>query len=224
MVRKIAWGVALLAALGTTTPAWAGAWSTPSGDAGDFTYSNGGDLNGNFGNPFVFPNQFVFSTSFSVLASGGSSDSMGDTVSFDAVADPGLLFSGVTVTALGSYAVTGDGSVDLETTLSMTENGGLARTFDDDLNTDVAFPATSGQGTWNGNAVVSVTTAFPTPHNDIHFELSTALEALSGAGGSAQLNVQFESLVIELSVIPEPTSLSLVAVAAGMLLIRRRRG
>ncbi|MCG8404600.1 MAG: PEP-CTERM sorting domain-containing protein [Phycisphaerales bacterium] len=221
MVRKATWGIALILAFGVT-PALAGPWSAPSGTAGDFTYSNGGDNNGLFGDPFIFGNQFVFSTAFSVLASGGATDDKSDVVSFDAVADAGLFFSGVTVSAIGSYAISGDGSVDVDAEISMQENGGLGRTFSDSLLTSPAFPRTAGQGTWNGNAAVSVTTVFPTPHNDIHFELSTDMMAISGPGGSAQLNVQFESLQIDFIVIPEPASLSMVAVA-GLLMIRRRR-
>ena len=211
-----------IAAVFAAQPAMAGPWTIPSGDGGDFTYSNGGDTNGLFGDPFVFPNQFFFSTVFVVNSSGLGSDTATDLVSFDAVADVGLFFSGVTIEAVGTFAITGDGSVDLFTELKMDENDGLLREFTTSLNTVPTFPITSGQGLWTGSGLLSLTSEFPIPSSNIHFSLETILDAVTGVGGSAQLNVQFESLLISFEVIPEPASIWLLG-AGGLLCIRRRR-
>ncbi|MFQ5501275.1 MAG: hypothetical protein ACE5EQ_03120, partial [Phycisphaerae bacterium] len=121
---------AAVAVLMIASPAVAGPWTTPSGNTDffgnplDFTYSNGGDINGLFGDPLLNGNDFFFSTSFVVNASNGATSQQSDAVSFDILANPGLMFSSIMVTAFGSFAITTDGSVDVTADLSMLENPG----------------------------------------------------------------------------------------------------
>ena len=224
------------------SPAFAGVWTTSGGStdtfggALSFTYSNGGDINGFFGEPFIFGDAFFFTaSSFSVNAMNGATDSQTDTVSFDILADPGLQFSSITVTANGSFAITDEGSVDVDAGLSMKENPGgpvsppreflgALDTFEADGVTPLAFPITTpSSGLWNGNALVDVTFVFPTPHNDIHIELTNDVLAIAGPMGTAEVNVAFEDLSIEFTVIPEPATLALLASGALLLVGRRRR-
>ncbi|MFQ5411449.1 MAG: PEP-CTERM sorting domain-containing protein [Phycisphaerae bacterium] len=215
------------------SPALAGPWTSPSGNQDsfgnplDFTYSNGGDINGFFGDPLLIGNEFFFSTGFAVNASNGGTSQQTDTVSFDVLANPGLAFSSIMVTAFGSYAITTEGSVDVVADLSMSENpgaGSLERTFTGSLNTDVAFPInTPGSGVWNGDAAVNVEFVFPSPHNDIHISLFNDVIAIAGPQGSAAINIQFQDLMIGFVVVPEPASLALLTLGGGLLLIRRRR-
>lgn len=206
--------------------ALAGPWTAPNGETAQFFYSNGQDINGLFGNPNVTGNLFVFQTSFLANASEGSTQSFGDTVSFDVVAKPGLLFSTISVFAGGEYTVTGDpleNSVDVTALLSLDENDGDTRHFDDALVTDVGFPVTSGSGFFNGSASVDVSNVFPSPSNNLHIELNNDILAISGPGGTATISITFEALSIEFGIIPEPASLSILAVGAGLLVRRRRR-
>lgn len=206
-------------------PATAGPWSSPNGNADSFSYANGGDINGNFGDPFVSADTFFFvNANFQVNAANGTSDSEGDVVSFDVFADPGLQFSLIRVTAFGSYAATGPGmnQVDIDGELSLTEIGGLNRNWVGPLNTNPGFPQSDAQGGWSGLSVVDITFEFPVPDDSLHVSMANDVFAITGEGGSAEMNVQFQDLKIEFTVIPEPASLSLMAV--GILgLLRRRR-
>lgn len=218
---KLIGGVVALIFSGT---ALAGPWTTPNGETAEFFYSNGQDQNGLFGNPAVTGNLFVFQTSFLANASDGTTQSFGDTVSFDVLAKPGLFFDTIAVFAGGQYTVTGDpleNSVDVTALLSLDENDGAARHFEGALVTDVAFPVTSGSGFFNGSATVDVGNVFPSPSNNLHIELNNNIMAISGPGGSATISITFEALSIEFGIIPEPASLSLLAVGA-CVLVRRR--
>ena len=113
-LRRIAGFVGMVAAIMlTTSPAFGGAWAIPSGNTdslgGDlsFSYSNGGDINGLFNDPFIFGDAFFFTTSFTAGAANGASASQADTLSVDILADPGLKFGSVSVQASGSYSIDG---------------------------------------------------------------------------------------------------------------------
>lgn len=226
VLRRIGACAAVIALLLISAPAFAGDWSTPGGATASFTYSNGGDINGLFGEPYVDAGSdtfFFVGSNFQANASDGATVGQNDTMSVDIQANPMLQFSSMTITAFGDYAVTGVGSsVDFDSMLGMTELGGLGRSFVDELETVPAFPLTSGSGSWDGWATVDVTFVFPVPHDHINISLTNDLLAISAPGGGAQVNVQYEDLAISFVMIPEPATLSLLAVGT-LALIRRRR-
>ncbi len=201
-----------------------GPWVSPSGAGDGFTYANGQDIKGLFGSPDVYGNTFYFTNAnFHVQASNGGHATQSDVASFDIMVNPGLFFSTMTVQAFGSYSIVGEGSsVNLDSAIGLKENTGLERTWSGPLNTTPGFPITSGSGTWNGNALVDVTWVFPTPADSMHVELSCLIDAIAGAGGSSEINVQYEDLVISFGLIPEPASLLLLGLGGLGLLCRRR--
>jgi len=225
MFRKaLVCGSVALLAMGTGS-AMAGTWATPNGASDSFSYANGQDINGFFGDPFVSADTFFYvGANFQVNASNGSSSSQGDVTSFDVTANPGLQFSLIRVTAFGSYAATGPGmnQVDMDANLSLTELGGAARTWNGPMITNPTFPASDASGGWSGLSNVDVTFEFPTPHDVLHVEMANDVFAITGESGSAELNVQFQDLKITFQLVPEPASLSLMAVGA-LALLRRRR-
>jgi hypothetical protein len=225
-LKTVACGLAVAAMGLFATSALAAAWGTASGDAGDFTYSNGQDINGFFGEPWIpGDNTFYYvSANFQVSSANGAPGfaQQSDTTSFDAVADPGLQFSLIRVTAFGSYAVTGNGaSVDLDAGLGISENGGMGRNWAGPLTTTPGFPVTAGSGDWSGLSVVDITFELPVPYNSIHVAMANDVVAISVPGSSATINVQFQDLKIEFEVIPEPGTLALLALG-GLALLRRK--
>lgn len=223
MMRKASLFAAVAAVSAAT--AVAGPWSSPNGSSTSFSYANGGDINGRFGDPFVSADTFFFvNANFQVNAANGTSSSQNDTVAFDVFANPGLQFSLIRVTAFGSYAATGPGTnqVDLDANLSLTELGGMGRTWNGPMNTVPGFPQSNAQGSWSGLSAVDITFEFPTPDDSLHVAMANDILAITGAGGSAELNVQYQDLRIEFTVIPEPASFAMLGLGA-LALVRRRR-
>jgi hypothetical protein len=241
IVRKgLVCSAAVAAGMLGASSASAGPWSQPNGASDSFTYANGGDVNGNFGDPIVSADTFFFLFSnFHVQSAngapaGGLPENETDEVSFDVFANAGLQFSLVRVTAYGSYSASGPGAntVDLDANLSLTElgpndayDGGAGddgRDFQGGMTTIPGFPQQNANGDWSGLAVVDLQFEFPVPDNALHISMTNDVVAISGANGSAEMNVQYQDFKIEFIVIPEPASMSLMAIGA-LALLRRRR-
>ena len=203
------------------------------GSADEFTYSNGHDDNGHFGVPIVDGNSFYFMTDFLVNSQDGEAvpgyeEAQSDTVYFNVQANPDRQFSFLRVYAFGDYSVTGDdtNSVEASASLSITETGGLGRNWAGPLATSPTFPVDGDDptpdGPWTGGVTVDFSFTLPIPHDNINVALSTDVITITTEGGSATINAQFDELEIKFLTIPEPASLSLLAVG-GVALLRRRR-
>lgn len=225
MVRKalVCGAIAAVALFGATS-AVAGPWAQQAGASDSFTYAAGQDLNNHFGEPYVSADTFFFiDSNFQVQSQNGGNVTQDDTVSFDVFANAGLRFSLIRITAFGSYSSTGPGmnSVSQSGLLSLTEIGPPGRAWQQQMDTNPTFPKSDDNGGWSGLTTLDLSADFPDP-TAVHIDLSSDVVAITGAGGSAEINVQYEDLKIEFLLIPEPASLSLMAVGA-LALLRRRR-
>jgi hypothetical protein len=233
MVRSTVLLAAMGLCLAAAAPAFAGPWLNPSGSSDHFTYSNGGDLNGFFGNPLVQNDSFIFNaTTFMAYAEGDGINpqqvTQGDTASVDVLANPGSTFTQMRVTAVGSYVLDRAASwVDVAASLSITENDSLFRNWTESLQTTPPFPIFGSDqsfvmGAWSGQATVAVEVVFPEPSSNMHISLSNLLTAFAAADGIAQIDAQYQALEIQLFTVPEPATLMLLSLSA-LVLIRRRR-
>jgi hypothetical protein len=221
--------IALLATAGTS-PAQAGPWTVPSGAGDHFTYSNGRDLQGRFGEPTVTDGTFSFpQISFGVSASGGSSASLTDTVSFDVQALSGWRFGQVRVVALGSYAVSGSpsaNSANVDAMFTVTENTGLIRQWQGIWAPNPDMPVTGGSGSWSGLDVLDLTWPDPLPSTSLHIELRHDLLAVSGISGSAVINLLTGGSGLTIGIttveVPEPSALVLLLLGGWTVCQRRR--
>jgi len=195
-----------------------------SGTATDFTYFNGGDLNGKFGTPTVAGNSLSFPFTNFQASSSGTLAIDTDTLSFDFdITTPLLEISQVRVFAIGNYSIQNLGTVDVQNSLVVSERPG--RVFLSSFSASAAFPVsgpTGGSVMWSGLNALDIGAVIPSPIPNLHLDLSSTLVADAPSGGSAVITQQFEAIEIVFTFIPEPATAGLLALG-GLLLVRRRR-
>lgn len=227
-MRKL-WLIGMLAAVVMFGATSAFAWE---GDGVHFSYSNGSDLNGQFGTPDTYGTDTLYFPLTNFLAT--SSDGAGlvtdsDTVSFDMTLDPLWEFTMIRFVVYGTYTVSGlDASVNWDPLIVASD--GINAWDSDNLlwggtaTTPSPMPYTSGSGPWDGLNIIDFTLVVPAPvYPNFHLDVTNILEAYSGTvGSSATINNTFSSLEMAIVFIPEPGSLALLALG-GVALLRRRR-
>ncbi|MFH0980506.1 MAG: hypothetical protein V2A79_03080 [Planctomycetota bacterium] len=187
-------GLAVVLSAGMAlSSAYADFWAQPSGVGEHFTYSDGGDLYGHFGEPSVEGGTFSFPfVNLQAIATGGGTNSASDAVYFDLQADPGWAFGLIRVTAVGEYTVTGPGSsASVDAILTVSENvHSDPREWLGEWAPDPEMPITGGSDVWLGLDVMDLSIPIPRPADSVHFELRFDLLAVSGPGGGAEIGFQ----------------------------------
>ena len=207
----------------------AAAGFTFSGEAlGDFDAPVNVSTVGNF-TSLVFSNaSFLTSTSTDPSASGD--------IELDLELNPGVTIGGVIVTLSGNWQLNGDGATaDIGASWTVTDtdfnlSAGASSTNVDFINSaGVTFPIAFGnpstnQGQFTGFAETPINGLFA--GNSISIDLNAFAQSLIAPGGdpgaSASANLLASAITIDLYIIPEPATLSLLGCGA-IALIRRRR-
>jgi hypothetical protein len=219
--RKIrgAWASACVACAvlaSSASSTLAAAWSPAAGLTGAIAYANGQDLNGNFGNPIVVDQTFLFSSPSAFnAASPGVPASTTDTTSASLVALGGLTIQKV------SARVEGDFSFN-ESPAQLTYSATLI--VDDGFNPVIALPLTfvpaspisSGNGTFIGTGEI----ALPAGIIAADVSLTASVAATSTAPGTTE--IQIKSASFDVTTIPEPAALGVLGLAGAALLRRMR--
>lgn len=229
-VRFLMYGAAAFALLVfAPATAFADGWS---GTCLDFTYSNGGDINGRFGTPWTDPgynSMWFLDVGFQANAYDDQTVVDADTVEWDILCNTGMVLSYVTVTAYGSYAASVPTSyVDAELDVTIKENIGGLDEWTAPLISTPNFPQTVVtdpiSGDWSGFAEIDLSGLVPPhePEEDLHITMNNVLTAFAAATGSAEINQTFQDIQFEFYFIPEPSTLALVGLGA-LALLRRRR-
>jgi len=203
------------------------AWTNPSGTADLFTWANGQNETNNFGSPTNIGDTFIFFTNFDVGAPDGLNNqvSQGDTMDVDLAVRFGTdEFAGIMLTMYGDYSIgninppADDNSVEANFDVSSTKP--LPSGLTDTLN---YFNNTPGAGSWTASAAVMFDTVGGNVQ-DLHLTIDGNVIAISdGNGGTASITANTTVVEMDIIVIPEPASLSLLALGGLVAIARRRR-
>jgi len=200
-------------------------WSNPSGTASYFDWENGHNSNTNlFGSPtLVGGNAFRFSpTDFRAESVDGVSGTANDIAAWDAIAHPGHQFSEIRIIEHGDYSISGtheDNEVEVTTLLRADDNDLIWQWMQDF--TTIEYTE-EGTGLWDIDMSLDLENTFP-PITDVHITLENNLVAISGGPGNVTwIEKKFAGAIIDVILIPEPSTLALI-VFGGFALIRRRR-
>jgi len=201
-------------------------WTTPAGSTPYYDYADGQSQNGLFGDPLVLDSSFVFfPNNFKAVSLNGVAASKSDSLTFEITVKNNQAVTGLTVNEIGDYSISGTGTVSVGGSLTITNLAVAQPPTQSPLISTPASPittTTSAIGSWTAT---STATNLPDGWTKFHVNLTNILDATSLQGSTATIEKKLASAAIEVSfIVPEPTSLSLLAAGATMLLRRRRNG
>jgi hypothetical protein len=196
-------------------------WSNSWGSTSLFDWNSGQNDTGLFGDPTIVGNNAFRFTPSGFIAQGanGSDGDARDIASWNVVAKDGITFSGLRLVERGTWDISGPGpgnSVSAAAVFSAIEN-----TFGSTVSDSRSFAQyTTGSGTWTFDMTLDLSWAAPT---SLQISLDNHLIAISnGDSDSCYIRKQLAGGIVEVEIIPEPTSLALLAL--GLLgLVRRPR-
>lgn len=210
-------------------------WAMPSGSTTNFTYDGGNTDNQLFVAPGQSPTPtptglLFFPSGFKAQSANGTASIVSDTLRFQIHAVPNKQLVAFTVNEFGDYSILGAG---LNTAVKVFGTVFLTNLDTGEVKFDTLHPVpptpptlmttgvTTGQGEWQGAEAVA---PIPAGWRNVQVVLNNELHANSDPGTSSVIEkkvVTTPGIDIEV-IVPEPGSISLMLVAAGLLI--RRRG
>lgn len=232
-MRKIHF-VAAVAVLGISASAFgATSWGAmANGMADNFSWANGQNGDNNyFGAPSYFGGDdlWFLADNFDVAASNSNTlHSKSDTMDVDLTAMPTRKFTNITLHVFGDYTITDGGAPGgngVSAMMDITGSAGGAYVPPSPWGgSDVNFSANSGQSDWSSMASVFELSFVAPDVTSMHLHVEGNTVAFSdGEGGSASMTVAFQLLQVSIVTIPEPATMSLLALGGLAAVVRRRR-
>lgn len=210
-------------------------WAAPSGSTTNFTYNNGNTDNQLFVPPGQSPTPtsnglLFFPSGFKAQSANGTASIVSDTLRFQLHAVPNKQLVAFTVNEFGDYSIFGVGpntGVKVFGTVFLT-NLDTGEVKSDTLKPVPPTPPTlmstgvfAGQGSWQGAEAIA---PIPAGWRNVQVVLNNELQANSDPGTSSVIEkkvVTTPGIDIEV-IVPEPGTISLILVAGGLLISRRR--
>jgi hypothetical protein len=208
-------------------------WAMPSGSTADYNFDNGNTDNQLFvpagQSPTVTPTGLLFFPSgFKAQSANGTASIVSDTLRFQIHSKPGKQLKAFTVNEFGDYSIFGAG---LNTGVKAFGSVFLTNLDTGDVRFDTLHtnPPTlsstgvpTGQGSWTGTEGTPFVT-IPNGWTNVQVVLNNELHANSDAGTSSVIEKKVVTPGIDIEIIvPEPGTISLMLVAGGLLISRRR--
>jgi hypothetical protein len=200
-------------------------WSNPNGSSpGFFSWENGSNDVGLFGDPVPVGNSLVFfpSNFFSSSNAGAIPPATHDKINVDILALAGQQIQQINIIEAGDYQINGTGpntSVNASGTLVVTPLNVAGLPVVSPLATAPAMPVITGSGPWQGTASAILANGI----TKIHLTLDNILAARSDSNTSTFIEKKVTQGIIIQILIPEPTTIGLLLCGAPLML-RRRRG
>ncbi|HVT90227.1 MAG TPA: PEP-CTERM sorting domain-containing protein [Tepidisphaeraceae bacterium] len=216
-------------------------WTNPSGSNGLISWSGGGSTDDLWGSPTVSGLTFTFHPDqFRANSSNGNAVTTDGMLRFDVdilATNPNtnqpLPLQGFRIDELGSYSILGIGNVQATGLLVVSNRDNFGQVYTDTLHTvaplggfpvSVGSPSGSAAGAWNGFMEVTAVQLIGT--DIIHFTITVdnTLQATSVAGSTSFIDKKLAGAGIQISIVlPEPSTLGLLASGLPVLLRRRRK-
>ena len=210
--------IAVTAVLAAASASFGAAWTPPAGSTSTFSYANGEDTNGRFGNALVDSSGFSFGPStFLASRANGGVETVGDTASVEVTAAPGRTITSISATISGDFTILGTGSVDSGGILRVTNLDTMAL-----LTVPLIFTGTPASTVTSTQGVFSGTVTIPLPSGTTRtsIQLGGSLTSTAFLNSSSLIQIKDAEILIATSV-PEPTSA--LALAGVVLFARRSR-
>ena len=194
-------------------------WINPSGNAGTFSWANGGSRDGLFGSPTVVGGDtFVFfPAGFRAQSTNGGVTIVGDRLEFDLFAAPGFQVSGIRISEYGDYGVIGAGSSVSAAGSLIATNLDTGATMFNALVTTPGVPITSGFGNWSGVEALDFVGC-----TRLHVVIDNDLIAISGDNCAAYIEKKVFAAGFSITLVPTPGTAALMGLGS-LLAVRRRR-
>lgn len=193
-------------------------WSNPNGSTPDYSWSNGQNAEGRFGSPNAVPGRFdFFPAGLEATSNGRDQVSVGDTLSFELLANGSKRFGSVKVNLTGDYAILGDGASVSTVGILRVTNLATSAVLTQGLVANPSFPVAAGAGIWSAMAELSL----PANWKNVLVEVENTNSAVSSSDSTGLIATKVGQVGV--TVVPLPAAVLAAPAGFAVMFWARRR-